>query len=309
MRDLTSTFDIRSATHSDTSELADLIHVSTNHWYATHGMGSIFSGEPSATTALFFEVYEALDPGCCLVASHVDTGRLVGSCFYHPRQTHLSLGIMNVHPAYFGQGAASVLLKEICHRADEAGKPLRLVSSALNLDSYSLYTRAGFVPRALYQDMLIEDISTVPQPADGSVRLATLDDLTGIVSLESSVCGIDRENDWRYFLTDGHGWRVVVGDGPGGLRGVLASIDHPGSRLLGPGVMRDAEVAETLIADQLHAKRDGTPVFLVPAICTPLIETLYGWGARNCELHVAQCRGDWVEPQGVVMPTFMPETG
>ena len=265
MRDLTSTFDIRSATHSDTSELADLIHVSTNHWYATHGMGSIFSGEPSATTALFFEVYEALDPGCCLVASHVDTGRLVGSCFYHPRQTHLSLGIMNVHPAYFGQGAASVLLKEICHRADEAGKPLRLVSSALNLDSYSLYTRAGFVPRALYQDMLIEDISTVPQPADGSVRLATLDDLTGIVSLESSVCGIDRENDWRYFLTDGHGWRVVVGDGPGGLRGVLASIDHPGSRLLGPGVMRDAEVAETLIADQLATPNVmGRPCFWCP---------------------------------------------
>jgi GNAT superfamily N-acetyltransferase len=305
---VTPPFDIRSATASDAVELAELIHVSTNRWYATHGMGDIFSGDPLSTTSLFFEVYESLDPGRCLVAVDEDSGRLKGSCFYHPRDTHHSLGIMNVHPNYYGQGVASTLLETICRRADETAHPLRLVSSALNLDSFSLYTRAGFVPRALYQDMLIEDVSSIP-PVKGSVRPATLSDLPGIVSLEMSVSGIRREGDWRYFLTDDHGWRVVVADGPEGLVGVLASIDHPGSRLLGPGVMVDPDSAKVLIADQLHAERSGSPVFLVPANCTSLVETLYGWGARNCELHVAQCRGEWVEPQGVVMPTFMPETG
>ncbi len=214
---------------------------------------------------------------------------------------------MNVHPSYFGGGVASALLQSICQRADDIGKPLRLVSSALNLDSYSLYTRAGFVPRALFQDMLIEDVEAIPRP--GSVRLASLDDVPGIVALESAVSGIRRERDWRYFLTDDHGWRVAVVDGNEGIDGVLASIDHSGSCLLGPGVMRTPEAAEDLIADQLHVERGGTPVFLVPAACESLVETLYGWGARNCELHVAQCRGRWTEPDGVVMPTFMPETG
>ena len=39
-----------------------------------------------------------------------------------------------------------------------------------------------------------------------------------------------------------------------------------------------------------------------------LVATLYGWGARNCELHVHQCRGAWKEPRGVSMPTFLPES-
>ena len=95
---------------------------------------------------LFPETYEALDPGCTLVAEHPRTGRLMGSCFHHPRETHVSLGIMNVHPAYFGMGVARRLLRAITDDADARGLPVRLVSSAFNLDSYSLYTRAGFVP-------------------------------------------------------------------------------------------------------------------------------------------------------------------
>ena len=92
------------------------------------------------------------------------------------------------------------------------------------------------------------------------------------------------------------------------MNGGLASIDHAGARLLGPGVMVEEETAQSLIANQLQTDRGGIPVFLVPATSKGLVQTLYSWGARNCERHVAQCRGEWVEPQGVVMPTFMPET-
>ena len=38
-------------------------------------------------------------------------------------------------------------------------------------------------------------------------------------------------------------------------------------------------------------------------------ETLYGWGVRNCEPHFAQVRGAFQPPTGLIMPTFMPETG
>jgi hypothetical protein len=36
---------------------------------------------------------------------------------------------------------------------------------------------------------------------------------------------------------------------------------------------------------------------------------MYDWGARNCELHIYQVRGQFKPFQGISMPTFLPETG
>jgi len=86
---------VRAAASEDRSEIADLIYASINTWYRLHGMPQIFHGGP-AVTEVFCDVYELLDPGCCAVAQNASTGRLMGSCFYHPRKTHVGLGIMNV---------------------------------------------------------------------------------------------------------------------------------------------------------------------------------------------------------------------
>ena len=124
-------------------EVAELIYHSTNSWYSTNGKETIFKGPP-ADTLLFCQVYEDIDPGCCLIAQCKETGKIAGSCFYHPRKTHVSLGIMNVSPDFFGQGIARRLLTKIIQMADDQSLPVRLVSSAQNLDSFSLYTRQGF---------------------------------------------------------------------------------------------------------------------------------------------------------------------
>jgi hypothetical protein len=238
----------------------------------------------------------------------------MGSCFYHPRPTHVSLGIMNVHPSYFGMGVARKLLGFVTDFADRAGRPLRLVSSALNLDSFSLYTRAGFVPRMAFQDVAL----TVPDggfageaPGRDRVRRATGEDVAAIVGLERSVSGISREKDWRSFITNTAGiWHVsVLRAEDGEMVGALASIRHPGSNMIGPGVATTEAAALALVAAELDVNRGRTPVFLVPATCTAMVKAAYAWGGRNCEIHFAQCRGPWQTPQGVVMPTFMPETG
>jgi len=141
---------------------AALICASTNAWYQRNRGFEIFTAGP-ASCRLFPDVYESLDPGCCVVAEDPDSHRLMGSCFYHPRDTHVSLGIMNVHPEFCGRGVASQLLRHITTLADAQGKPTRLVSSAMNLDSFSLYTRAGFTPRAVYQDMIVPSPATLPE--------------------------------------------------------------------------------------------------------------------------------------------------
>ena len=295
------------------SAVAELIHVSTNAYYTSHGMAAIFTGDPEITTRLFCEVYEDLDPGCCLVAAHPSTGRLMGSCFYHPRETHYSLGIMNVHPSYFGKGVARRLLSKITDLADADRKPTRLVSSALNLDSFSLYSRAGFIPFATYQDVLITvgtDGVDLAASARGGIRSATLDDVDEIVALEEELSGIGRRQDWAYFIENRlRVWHVSVStDGGGKVNGVLASIGHPGSRIVGPGVMRDEGIAVSLAAAELDRHKSETVLMLIPVLARQLLEVAYGWGARNCEIHLAQCRGRQAPSSGVAIPTFMPET-
>src|SRR3954452_18503175 len=245
---------IRPMRPADRSELADLICVSTNYWYRAAGKPAIFNAGPKAT-CLFADVYEALDPGCCVVAEEPETGRLMGSCFYHPRETHVSLGIMNVHPNYLGRGVARRLLGHIVDLAEQKSKPVRLVSSAMNLDSFSLYTRAGFVPRAAFQDMMI----AVPAAGRGRtiagadrVRAATQADVPQIVELEMRISHIRREKDYRHFIENPEGiWHLsVYENADGSIDGVLASVVHPGSNMLGPGVARSDDVAAALILEE-----------------------------------------------------------
>ncbi len=304
---------LRAMERGEWAAVAELIYVSTNYWYEASGKPAIFSGGPEAAE-LFCKVYEDLDPGCCVVAESVRTGRLMGSCFYHPRETHVSLGIMNVHPAYFRQGVARRLLRFITDFADGQGKPVRLVSSAMNLDSFSLYTRAGFVPRQAYQDVLLRvPESGLPHEVHGGerVRRATPADVDAMVALEIEAGGISRAKDYRYFIDNADGiWHVSVLEGDGGrVDGFLASVNHPSSNMIGPGVARSQSDAVALLLAELNEHRGRSPVFLVPVEASDLVQQAYAWGGRNVELHFHQVRGDAPSFKGVNFPTFMPETG
>jgi ribosomal protein S18 acetylase RimI-like enzyme len=292
--------------------VAALICASTNAWYQKNRGFEAFAAGP-ASCRLFPETYEALDPGCCVVAEDAASpGRLLGSCFYHPRDTHVSLGIMNVSPAAFGRGVASRLLRFVTGFADRANKPVRLVSSAMNLDSFSTYSRAGFVPRATFADMTIapESSSQIDHPDLNRVRPATPADLPAILRLEERVSGIRREKDHRFFVDNRQGiWHALVYEGAGAaVEGFLVSVHHPASHMLGPGATLDDRAAAALIAAQLKHHAGRSPIFLTPLDRPALVRQMYAWGARNVELHFAQVRGDAQPARGVVMPTFMPET-
>ena len=297
---------IRKLRQDEWDRVAELIHSSTNEWYEQNLNKSIFPADDPSSCRSFPEVYEALDPGCCLVAEEEETGRLIGSCFYHPRETHMALGIMNARSDSAGKGVARRLLEEIIRRAGDL--PVRLVSSAMNLDSYSLYTKAGFVPYEFYQDMYLPSERPTPEAPPGAdrVRLATLSDVQAMIRLEDEVSGIRRGKDFEFFIANADGnWGLSVIENDGRIDGFLASS----AGMLGPGVMRDESAAIALIYSVLAPKREKQPVFLVPGRFPKLVQTLYSWGARNTELHVGQVRGEAKEVGGVTMPTFMPETG
>jgi hypothetical protein len=238
----------------------------------------------------------------------------MGSCFYHPREHHVSLGIMNVHPNYFGRGVARELVKFITDFADHNGYPaVRLVQSAMNLDSFSLYTRAGFVPRLAYQDLLLrvpESGLGVEIPHAQLIRPATLDDVPAMIELEMEVSGICREKDYRYFLANESGlWQSLVHEGPGGrLEGFLFSVKHAVLPMIGPGVTRTWQQADSLVLTALDRYRGGAALFLVPVECDQMVQRMYALGARNNEIHFAQVRGQYQPFRGVTLSTFLPES-
>ena len=303
---------LRAMNAADRDAVAELIAVSTNHYYETHFGHRIFAGGDEATV-VFFDTYEALDPGCGLIVENPATGRLMGSCFYHPRATHVSLGIMNVHPNHCGRGVARMLLDRIVEIADNQNKPVRLVSSALNLDSFSLYTRAGFVPRQAYQDMMLA------VPAEGlhhpfetphRIRDAMPSDVHAISELEFELSGIRRDQDYRHFITNHAGfWHLAVHEDPAGrIDGFIASSGHPGCNMVGPGLARTPEIAAALLLSEYNRHRGRSPVSLIPVDCTPLVRFMYKLRARNVEVHFSQVRGEFQPGSGVSMPTFLPES-
>ncbi len=307
-------FILRPMTDADQAEVAELIYASINVWYQQHGFPPIFRGGPRVTE-VYYDVYNDLTPGCNVVAANPHTGRLMGSCFYHPRIRHVSLGIMNVHPNYFGTGVGGALLRHIIDYTEKNGFPaLRLTQSAANVDSFSLYNKAGFVPRYNYQDMLLR-VPETGLPAttrrDDRVRKATPADVAKMGELELEVSGIDREQDYRYCIENARQmWNVAVVESPTGtIDGFMISSDHPASNILGPCVARTEEDAAALIRHGLNLYKGRAPVFLVPMEKEKLVRQMYEWGARNCEMHFCQVRGTFQPFRGINMPSFLPETG
>lgn len=305
---------LRPMTPADFDEVAELIFLSTNSWYRQRLGYAVLAGQPE-DCRIFCDVYEALEPGQAVVVENSATGRLVGSCFCHERETHTSLGIMNVHPSYFGRGVAGMLLREIIGRGEARGLPIRLVSSALNLDSYSLYNRFGFVPTAIFQDMLVTvPTDGFPPPPEQTrlpaVRPAEPGDVDAMQELEHRVAGVCRARDYRYLVENREGiWHTVVAvDESDNITGFLSSIDHAALKLIGPGVAVDAFPGEAMLRAQLQRFRGATVLFILPAAYPKLIAAAYGLGARNCELHFAQVRGPAAPINGVVFPTYLPET-
>ena len=132
-----------------------------------------------------------------------------------------------------------------------------------------------------------------------------------IAALEEELLRNDRTKDYQYFIENKPGcWHVAVLESDDGeLQGAVVSIIDPGSKMLGPGLAREPDQLGALITHELNQRRGETLVLLLPVDCPELAHRMYALGARNCELHFSQVRGEMPPSSCAYMPTFMPETG
>ena len=307
---------LRPLVAADHEATARLLHRSLVQWYQSRlGQGARF-GTSHEPFRLFPAVYAELDPGQAVAACDPASGELLGVCFVHPRKTHVAVGIVATAPAAQGRGIARAMLTPVIAQARRDQLPVRLVSSLLNLDSFSLYSRLGFVPHTLYQDLALSVPATgLPGTAPtGAKRVRLVTDPSAaarLAAFEHDLHGLHREPDYAFFLRNQVGdWRVsVLEDAHGALTGFLVASHHPSCVMLGPGVARDEAAAAALLWSALDAMRGASPVFLVPCTAAALIQQCYAWGARNVELHAAQSLGPVPPSRGLSFPTFLPESG
>lgn len=311
-----SKFILRALYKEDREAYADMLYRSFNSWYARRGWdGDYFRCAPSEA-GIFFDIYHDLTPGCSIAAFDRASGSIAGACFFHPREHHVSLGIMSVHPDFFGCGVGRLLMHEIIDFSERTETPaIRLVGSAVNMDSFSLYNRSGFIPRQFYQDMLL----AIPTGGLGAapvgrerVRPARTDDVAAMRRLELELSGICREPDYRYAIDNPRGVLeasiIEAYDGTG-IDGFVMSVKHPALNMIGPLVARCETDAAALIAQASERFRGKTVLLAAPADCRHIVEMLYAWGGRNVETHLFQVRGQFQPFAGVNLPSFLPETG
>ena len=306
---------LRPLTEGDIEAYCRMLHASFNAWYWKHGWGRDYFSCGPADARIFYDIYNDLAPGRSFAAFDPADGKMMGACFYHPREHHVSLGIMAVAPEYFGRGVGRRLVNAIVDFTDKnAYKALRLVSSAMNVDSFSLYNRSGLVPRVSYNDMILAVPAgglKISVPGQDRVRDATPDDVSKMAALEHEISGISRAADYAYAIANKRGFlhAAVLENRAGGIDGFMISVQSPALNMLGPCVARTEDDALALVRRELDRFAGKVPLFLIPMEKRHMVETLYAWGARNVETHLFQARGVYKPFAGVNMPSFLPETG
>lgn len=307
---------LRPLQDDDLAEHTDLLYSSFNSWYWQHGWGKNYFGCQPQQTSIFYEIYNDLTPGHSIAAFHRKSGRMMGSCFYHPREYHVSLGIMSVHPNYGGNGVGRQLVNHILdYTRDNDYKSCRLVSSAINMNSFSLYNRAGFIPRVTYHDMVInvpeQGIEDVAIKGEECIREAVAEDVHHMGELEMEISGIRREMDYRYAIENPRGalHAIVYENDQKEVDGFMISVKHPALNMLGPCIARTEEIAIALIKQEIRRFQGTWVLFSIPMEKRIMVEKMYEWKAINVETHLKEVWGEFPGFNGVSMPSFLPETG
>jgi GNAT superfamily N-acetyltransferase len=308
-------FLLRPLRDSDVSEYAEMLYTSFNDWYWKHGWGKDYFGCKSQETSIFYDIYNDLTPGRSIAAFDKQTGQMIGACFYHPRETHVSLGIMCTHKDCWGKGIGRAMVDHILKFTEENSyKSCRLVGSAINMNSFSLYNRSGFVPRGIYHDMVItvsEETLMARTPCEDRVRNVITEDVTGMGDLEMEISGIKREIDYHYAIENPRNvlHAAVYENDQHGIDGLMISVKHPSLNMLGPCVARSREIALALIRKEVRRFKETWILLVVPMEKGNMVEQLYKWGAVNVETHLKQVWGEFQPFKGVNLPSFLPETG
>jgi predicted N-acetyltransferase YhbS len=225
-----------------------------------------------------------------LVAERDD--EILGSALQDERGAIVGVGPVSVDPAARNSGAGRALMEALLQRSQErdvAG--VRLVQTAYNYRSLSLYAKLGFAVR--------EPLSVFQRPADAlavpatTVRQATPDDVTPCDDLCRQVHGHDRHPEVQGAVDRGMASVVERGGEITGYTTGLGYVGHAVGR-------SDDDIIALLGAAEGFV---GLGV-LVPSRNTRLMGWCLDAGLRIVQQSTLMTIGLYNEPQGAWLPSI-----
>lgn len=280
---------IRDITAADADICGDICYAAFEHLTNHHNFASDF---PDAETARAMISGFVANPGIYGVVAEVD-GEIVGSNFLDERSPIVGLGPITVTPGTQDRQAGRQLMSTMLDRAQEKGYPgIRLVQSAFNNRSLSLYTKLGFdlqVPLAVMQGDAIS--ASIP---GYEVRSATLDDVLVCNELCKKIHGHHRAGE----LTDAiaQQWATVV-EFHGEIVGYSTVMGF-----MGHSVAESNNAMKALIC---HAEQYPGPGILVPATNHELFRWCLENGLRVVQVMNLMSQGLYNPPKGAFLASVM----
>jgi GNAT superfamily N-acetyltransferase len=291
---------IRTMTAGDVDVVAPLMVLAFNTVNARYGYPSEFP-EPHAAV-LLSRYYLGQDPDGCLVAMR--DGAVCGSIFARRRGDHVSVGPVSVDPACQGLGVGRRMMEAVFDLHPDAAS-FRLVQTAFNKESFSLYSRTGFVAVETMLRLDRPPVAVTPEEDEPSVRPASAEELPAVADLDRRLLGVERERDLATFFGMGN---VYVYDHDGATRGYLATLPTPGPVFLGPAVAHTERQLTALVRSALRAVGSLPVTLHLPTRFASAIDECYRLGFRLFALETFMVRGEWRTASAFYLRSMFPET-
>ncbi len=283
------TATLRAGTPQDAEAAGRICHQAFTAVATAHGYPSDF---PASEIGIGLMTMLLSHPGFYSVVAERD-GAMVGSNFLDERSSIAGVGPITVDPTVQEVGIGRLLMQHVLDRAAErrfAG--VRLLQSAYNTRSLSLYARLGFQVRDVVACMQGPPIGAAI--AGYHVRPATEADLAACNAVCFHVHGHDRAGELRDAITQGS---AVVVEHDGRITGYATA-----TAFFGHAVGKTTEDLKAVIG--------AAQAFEGPGILVPLRNSaLFAWCLQNrlrvVFLMTVMSVGLYTEPAGAYLPSVL----
>lgn len=291
---------IRSMSPDDLDVVAPVITRAFNTVNARYGYPSEFP-DPMISV-LMSRYYLSQDPEGCILAER--DGNICGSVFGRLRGDRVSVGPVSVDPGSQAIGVGRRMMEALFDLYPDAAS-FRLTQSAFNKESFSLYSKTGFVAAEPLLRLERPPAPVTPEEDDPRVRVVTAENAPLLVDLDRRLTGAERERDLVPLFGMG---RVYVHDGDTGIQGYLATMPTPGPTLLGPAVAHSEAQLGALVRAALRDIGPRAAGLHLPARFAPTIAECFRLGFRLFCLENFMVRGEWRTPDAFFLHSMFPET-
>ena len=279
---------IREATPDDAPACARVMFDAFEALATRHA----FPSEPGTAEFTAFQINAILatDGMFGLVAER--DGAIVGSAFQDERGKIVGIGPVSVDPSVPDARAGRALMTALLRRSEErdvAG--VRLVQTAYNYRSFSLYARLGFAVRELLS--VFQGTPSAPAIPGAAVRQATADDVAQCDQICRHVHGHDRHGELAHWVQVGTARVVERG---GRITGYATGFGYTWH------AVGDAD--DDIIALLGSAGEFTGLGFLVPARNTRLMAWCFDAGLKIVQQSTLMSMGLYNEPQGTWFPSI-----